>query len=585
RIATAKNLRKAAADEEENTPLHYVVLSVGRDMAAGAAAIDVALAAVDRLDEVYAIDVWAMKLQVFETASRKTPKDGAAGFSAAAMKMTQQAMADEHYEIAGGIVRLATAAARRTKDRDLIRQAAELASHATRIQKAFQATIAPALAKLKTSPDDPAANLITGRHYCLNRAAWQIGLKMLEKSDHEEIKAAAQFDLSQPTDHRKQVVVGDAWYEVAKSGKTLEGFHARAHYWYETALGELTGLAKLKVENRMKVTAEFAARAPKPAMLRVARDGTRIGSASGQLRAVLKTTVTVKFDANVMGHVAFSPDGRTLAVGYPRRVRLFDVEARKFGFQMEDTVGSTIHSIAFSPDGKTLLTGNSSGSFTVWNPRTGGEVVSGKAGSGRIRSLIFTPDGTRMVMSVDSYMFMVVDVSTWQPIEPVLQNREFGIGRLALSADGAVAMIAHTTNGWVSLVDVKTAKYMSYLKGHTAPVSGMAFSPDGKLLVTGSADHSVRLWNSKSGELVKVLDGHKAAVLDVAFAPDSQMLASVSADNTVKLWGSTGKMLLTLKGHASHKLGDLGSIVFSPDGRYLASCGNLTLKIWAVTGR
>ncbi|MCH8046292.1 MAG: hypothetical protein IID44_21500 [Planctomycetes bacterium] len=581
RHAAAKNLLKAAAEEEKNTPAHYALLCSGRDLAASVADVGTAFGAIDRLDAVYAVDVWAMKLQVLETASRKVPKDGLASFIVTTTEMTQQAMADDRYEVADGIARLATASARRTKDRDLIREAAALASHATRVQKEFQATIAPALAKLKTSPDDPEANLIAGKHYCLNRAAWQIGLKMLAQSAHEKIKAAAQLDRSEPTDSRKQVVVGDAWYEVANSDKTFEGFHARAHYWYEQALGELGGLTKLKVEKRMQETAKTAARAPKLAAPRMARKGTDSGSASGRVRAVLKTTVTVTLDANIMGHVVFSPDSATLAVGYPRRVRFLDVAARKFGLQLEDMSGSLVHSIAYSPDGRTFLTGNSSGSFTLWDPRTGKEGVTAKAGSQRIRSIVFTPDGTRVILSIDSHTFMVVGTSKWQPVG-MLANPKYGIGRLAISADGAVAAIAHTTNGWVSLVDVGTAKYKTYLKGHTAPVTGMAFSADGQLLVTGSSDRSVRLWNAKSYELVKVLNGHKAAVLDVAFAPNSKVLASVSADNTVRLWGTTGKMLLKLEGHASGKAGDTGSIVFSPDGRHLASCGNYTLKIWRV---
>ena len=579
--AAAKKLLEAAVEEEKNTPAHYALLCSSRDLAASVADVGTALGAIDQLDAVYAIDVWAMKLQVLEAASRNVPKVTLARFIRSITEMTQQAMADGRYEIASGIAGLAIASARRARNRDLIRQSEALVSRATRLQNEFQATIAPALAKLKTSPDDPEANLIAGKHYCLNRAAWQIGLKMLAQSAHEKIKAAAQLDRSEPTDSRKQVVVGDAWYEVANSDKTFEGFHARAHYWYEQALGELGGLTKLKVEKRMQETAKTAARAPKLAAPRMARKGTDSGSASGRVRAVLKTTVTVTLDANIMGHVVFSPDSATLAVGYPRRVRFLDVAARKFGLQLEDMSGSLVHSIAYSPDGRTFLTGNSSGSFTLWDPRTGKEGVTAKAGSQRIRSIVFTPDGTRVILSIDSHTFMVVGTSKWQPVG-MLANPKYGIGRLAISADGAVAAIAHTTNGWVSLVDVGTAKYKTYLKGHTAPVTGMAFSADGQLLVTGSSDRSVRLWNAKSYELVKVLNGHKAAVLDVAFAPNSKVLASVSADNTVRLWGTTGKMLLKLEGHASGKAGDTGSIVFSPDGRHLASCGNYTLKIWRV---
>ena len=78
----------------------------------------------------------------------------------------------------------------------------------------------------------------------------------------------------------------------------------------------------------------------------------------------------------------------------------------------------------------------------------------------------------------------------------------------------------------------------STLVGHTNPVHGVAFSPDGQTLASGSWDNTVRLWRVSDGILLRTLEGHTDPVLSVAFSPDGQTLASGSRDKTVRLWKS-----------------------------------------------
>jgi WD40 repeat protein/uncharacterized caspase-like protein len=120
------------------------------------------------------------------------------------------------------------------------------------------------------------------------------------------------------------------------------------------------------------------------------------------------------------------------------------------------------------------------------------------------------------------------------------------------------------------------------LAGHAESVSAVAFSPDGKLLASGSGDGAVKLWDILTGALLDTLTEHRDRVSSLAFSPDGRTLASGSWDTTVKLWDSaTGDLLQTLVGHGYY----IDSLAFSPDGKTLASSSSNVARLWdAATG-
>jgi serine/threonine protein kinase len=167
----------------------------------------------------------------------------------------------------------------------------------------------------------------------------------------------------------------------------------------------------------------------------------------------------------------------------------------------------------------------------------------------------------------DGYLVRTLEGHAWQ------------VTSLSFSPDGRL-LASGSNDNTIKLWRVADGLEVRTLTGHASSVNSVVFSPDGSLLASGSDDETIKLWRVADGALVRTLTGDTGAVSSVSFSPDGSLLASGSGDGTIKLWRvSDGLEVRTLTGHT----GGVNSVSFSPDGSLLASgSGDKTIKLWRV---
>lgn len=157
-----------------------------------------------------------------------------------------------------------------------------------------------------------------------------------------------------------------------------------------------------------------------------------------------------------------------------------------------------------------------------------------------------------------------------------------GVFCVAYSPDGR-RIVSGGYDQTLKTWDALSGKELQTLRGHSQLVRDVAFSPDGRRIASASKDKTLKIWDADSGREIQTLRGHQGEILSFAFSPDGSRIASAGIDQTIKIWDVVnGGELLTLHGHSKSVRG----VAFRPDGNQVVSCSmDGTLKIWdAVTG-
>ena len=164
-----------------------------------------------------------------------------------------------------------------------------------------------------------------------------------------------------------------------------------------------------------------------------------------------------------------------------------------------------------------------------------------------------------------------------------LEGHAAGVRSVTLSGDGRI-LVSGSDENTIKVWDLGTGHVLRTLEGHAGGLSSVALSGDGRTLVSGSLDTTIKIWDLGTGRMLRTLEGHAGGVSSVALSADGRTLVFGSSDNTIKVWDlGTGRALRTQEGHAR----GVNSVALSADGRNLVSGSeDNTIKVWELgTGR
>lgn len=327
-------------------------------------------------------------------------------------------------------------------------------------------------------------------------------------------------------------------------------------------------------------------------------DGRYIVSGSWDKTIKLWDVVTGRELRTLVGHsqavtsVAFSPDEKYIVSGSgDKTIRFWDASTGREIRTLADHT-KEVTTVAFSTDGKYIASGSGDKTIKLWDVATGIEIKTFSGHSNAVTSIAFSPDG-RYIVSGSYDIVKLWEVSTARTLKTFTgsqryQNKE--IESVGFSRDGKYVLSAsiRSLEENLQIWEVRTGRELKTFKNITINLTAMDFSPDGKTVLTGTMDRSgynLRLWDLSTGRALRKMGGNVSiGGNSVAFSPDGRYLLTEVPSGTLRLFDlqDAKEVMIFERGEVFSRI---SALTFTPDGRYVLS-GNIdkkTVEVWEVS--